>query len=285
MTRASLPEEERAVRALALRLGLGPTNVRLVKAAHHTTLRLDPSRLIARVQSGEPPEDALRTAALELAVARHLEARGAPAVRPAAPAIAGPRLVGRCVVTLWPDLGAARPARSSDEAAAARALGSIHSALADFAGPLPDRADVLDRCRRTLDDPAASPALADDDRRFLQQAFERLRAEIDALGAPTAALHGDAHLGNVLVGPDGPVWIDIEAVCRGPLAHDVAGFSPRVRPLFATADPGLVSLCADLRSVCVAVWCWADFGRSAAVRKAALHHLAKLKAGIAASQR
>jgi hypothetical protein len=36
-------------------------------------------------------------------------------------------------------------------------------------------------------------------------------------------------------------------------------------------------LFVEVRSLCVAVWCWAEFDRSAATAEAAVHHLERLK--------
>jgi hypothetical protein len=46
---------------------------------------------------------------------------------------------------------------------------------------------------------------------------------------------------------------------------------------FDAIDADLMNLFAEVRSLCVAVWCWAEFDRSAATREAAIHHLGKLK--------
>jgi hypothetical protein len=36
------------------------------------------------------------------------------------------------------------------------------------------------------------------------------------------ALHGDAHLGNCMASPAGPLWHDFETACRGPREYDLA---------------------------------------------------------------
>ena len=46
-----------------------------------------------------------------------------------------------------------------------------------------------------------------------------------------SVLHGDAHPGNVIVGPEGPLWLDFEEVCRGSAAWDYATIGdPHVIP-------------------------------------------------------
>src|SRR5205085_12243127 len=94
-------------------------------------------------------------------------------------------------------------------------------------------------------------------------------------------LHGDAHLGNVLITGSGATWMDLDDVCTGPLEWDVASLSSDAWSEFGGIDRDLTSLLADLRSLCVSVWSWADFERSADAREAAIYHLEELKARFA----
>ena len=41
---------------------------------------------------------------------------------------------------------------------------------------------------------------------------------------PVQPLHGDVHGNNLVVGRDGPVWIDFENACRGPVGRDLGMF-------------------------------------------------------------
>lgn len=78
------PEDDIAtVAALALDLGLGAVDPAILKLAHHTTIRLSPLPIVARVQSSEPVERTVPAMARELALARHLLDRNAPNVVPA----------------------------------------------------------------------------------------------------------------------------------------------------------------------------------------------------------
>ena len=60
--------------------------------------------------------------------------------------------------------------------------------------------------------------------------------------------------------------------------------SPACHPVFWSrfedADQALVARCADLKSVCVAIWCWADASRNAEVREAAEYHLERVRGFI-----
>ena len=89
-------------------------------------------------------------------------------------------------------------------------------------------------------------------------------------------MHGDVHLGNLLVAGDTAVWTDFEDACRGAAEIDIAGLPRALWLSFATADLDLIQICADLKSVCVAVWCAAD-PRTAAMREAATYHFAEVR--------
>ena len=61
----------------------------------------------------------------------------------------------------------------------------------------------------------------------------------------------------MLITAEGPRWTDFETACRGPREWDI-GFLPGINPApFAPIDRDLLDALADLRSLCVAVWCFA----------------------------
>lgn len=151
----------------------------------------------------------------------------------------------------------------------------VHRELADYRGALPPYTQALDRCRDVL--AAGIIALNGDDHALLAAQYRRLRGEVEALADNAAPLHGDVHLGNLLLGSQGPLWTDFEDACLGPRELDIAGLPPTVWRDFADADQALVGRCADLRSVCVAIWCWADVSRSPEVRDAAGYHLDRVR--------
>ena len=90
-----------AVTGVAARLGLGPVSPELVSVAEHSIVRLAPLPLVARVRSSIDAADARTRLAREIAVARHLVARGAPVTRPAAAIDPGPHVWARCAMTFW----------------------------------------------------------------------------------------------------------------------------------------------------------------------------------------
>lgn len=274
MPRLPIEQELAAVRTLAARLGLGDVAPTVLKLAKHTTLRLGP--LVARVQSSVEPALALATMAREVAIARHLLRLGAPAVAPASEPSPRPYEIDGCIVSLWAFVDH-RPAKEPDASAAGAALQALHAALASYVEPLPPYREVVADCAALADDECAMAAAHPDDRLLLaglvRAGLERLPADSDRW----IALHGDAHLGNVLMTAAGPIWTDLEAVCRGPPEWDLANKPRAFLAAFKEIDVALLDQLSALRRACSAVWCWADAGRSREIREAAEHHTLRLR--------
>jgi Phosphotransferase enzyme family len=98
-----------------------------------------------------------------------------------------------------------------DAREAGRRLRECHEALADFAGELP-----------------ALGLLREADAIFGQMGNEEMleqgagvRAAIDDLELPTQAVHGDAHLGNIINAAEGPLWNDWEDTMLAPREWDL----------------------------------------------------------------
>ena len=96
----------------------------------------------------------------------------------------------------------------------------VHETLADYTGNLPSFTMAMDTCRTLLTDASALCALAPTDRAFLLAEYDRLRGQLASLPYVSAPLHGDPHLGNVLMTSRGPRWTDWEAACVGPREWD-----------------------------------------------------------------
>jgi len=276
MTRLPLVEEIAAVAGLCRDIGLGTVQPVLRNAAHHTLLQLSPLELVARVQSAGSTDVAWSRALREIQVASHLSRCGAPVLTPLVEK-AGPYVFAGCVVTFWPFVPDARPGKEADAGLAAETLAIVHDALRDYAGALPSYTRSLDHCWSLLVDDGKTPELARGDRDLLRREFLRLRDVIAVSSGPAVPLHGDAHMGNLLIGPHGPLWIDFEDACLGPREYDIACLPPAAPPLFSEIDTTLVGSFADMRSICVAVWCWADMARSPEAREAAWYHLGRVR--------
>ncbi|HEY1427383.1 MAG TPA: phosphotransferase [Caulobacteraceae bacterium] len=281
MGRRSTNDELAAVRALASRLGLAAAEPVVQKLARHTSVRLGP--LVARVQSAGSPEAAWTTMAREVAVAQRLAAEGAPALRPSVDPPPGPYELDGCIVSLWPFVEH-RPATEADGAAAGAALKRLHAALAGFEGPLPAYSEAVADCAALSEDEAAMSAARPEDRALLAGLVRAGLERLPGQSAGWVALHGDTHLGNLMVTAAGPIWADFEAVCRGPLEWDLLNRPARFRAPFGRLDAELLERLGALRLACVAVWCWADAERDPEFRAAAEYHTGRLRSEAAASR-
>lgn len=205
--------------AVARSHGLPTSEPRVVRDLTNLLVQLQPAPVVARVQLAL----AFRGRAwaeTEMQAARHLARSGAPIAPPADDVDPGPHEQDGLLVTFWRFVDH-DPARA-DPALAGRSLRELHEAFATYDGALPT-CDRLDEVRQMLDTLPPTPELTE------------LRALADRLppldGRP---IHGDAHLRNILWSPQGPLWSDLENICRGPREYDLACL--RFRPLPETDD-------------------------------------------------
>jgi hypothetical protein len=270
--------QQQAIRAslvVANRLGLTGVDPLILKDSNHTNIHLLPFAIVARV-SQIATSDTILALARELAIAHHLADAGTPTVTPTPDVPPGPYVDQGMALTLWQYESHAY-ATDDDAAAAATALQAVHRSLATYAGELPSFTKAIDSCRRSLEDAATLPALSSADRAFLCTEHDRLRALLASFVVSPRALHGDPHLGNLLMTSSGPRWADWESACIGPLEWDLSCLPDATLDVFGDVDGELLALVRDLRSVCVAVWCWADPDRAPEKREAAEFHLQRLR--------
>jgi len=259
--------------AVASGLGVHVEHAVVLEDWNNTIIRLDPASVVAKVGTSHFRDARLESLERELAVAEHLAARGAPVVPPAREVPPGPHRRDGFTVTLWQYV---EPIAGGELAAAemATALGLVHDALSDFDGPLP-RFDVELADARRLLQPERSPSLTSVDRRFLLGVVDELEA---TLAAPVGrSLHGSPHAANWLLSGDGPLLLDFETACLGPVEWDLAALGDEVLGFFPKADRTLISALRRMRSACVAAKCWVAPERAPEVREAANVHLMLLR--------
>ena len=276
--RSSILEETEAVKSICQQIGFGQVMPTLLKAAHHTSLLIAPHKIVARVQSGEPIAPAGERASREIGVTRYLADCGAPTLAPI-PDFAGPHVRDLTVVTFWPYAERRRAASEADASVAAMSLATVHQALRDFEGDLPPYTEALDRCWDALAGDHLGAVLPAADTHLLKSEFLRLRRQVEAVDRRWVPLHGDSHLGNLLLDDSGhnPLWVDFEDACLGPREYDIANLPAEAWPIFPDADLQLVAAFALLKSVCVVVWCSADSRRSLEMQEAADYHLSVVR--------
>jgi len=271
--------QERAIRAavaVAERLSMTSVTPVILKDSNHTSIHLAPFPVVARVVAPSVGRGARAALSAELSVAEHLARSGAPIVAPTVDVLPGPPLEANETMTLW-QFVAHRPAEESDGPVAAEGLREIHGALGTYPRQLPSFEVAVDACRRLLQEEAGLPALATPDKHFLLTEHDRLRRLLAAATIAPVALHGDPHLGNVLMTSTGPRWTDWESACIGPVEWDLACLPETAPAIVPPVNAELLAVLRDLRSVCVAVWCWAEPDRAPEKRQAAEYHLRRLR--------
>lgn len=281
MLRLPLKKELSAAAEAAAAAGLGVVEPEVLHLGNHTSARLTPWPIVARIASGTSFDFSEGSLARELQVARHLAAWDAPTVRPTTDVAPGPYLDEDCAITLWQFLVGRGVATRDDEFMAAASLRLVHSALAQLDADLPSFITKVESCELILSDPCEAQRLAERDRLFLKECYTSLRDALGRVKGTWQPLHGDTHLGNVLIAGSGAIWMDLEAACMGPREWDVVNLPAATWSEFGALDEALLRLFAEVRVLCVAVWCWAEFERSAATAEAAIYHLERLKAGFA----
>lgn len=217
-----------AVTRVAAAHDLPTDDVLVVRDRTNVLVHLRPAPVVARISLTfarlRPPAWFAR----ELEVASFLARAGAPVAPPADAVDPGPHEQGGIVITFWRHVDH-DPARF-DATAAGRSLRDLHVALERYESPLP-AFDRLDEVGEVLARLEPSPAVSAEDLDALRRRRRQLRRPPGLAARP---LHGDAHLGNVLWSPDGPLWSDLENVCTGPVEYDLAALTWRDDP--ATPD-------------------------------------------------
>ncbi|MFD1720768.1 phosphotransferase family protein [Amnibacterium endophyticum] len=219
----------RVVVDLARRLGLRVEQPVVLRDRSNLLVRLDPAPVVARV-AGQTTVVRHGPAwlAREIEVARFLGEAGAPVVPPSPLLPAGPHEYLGLVISFWT---AVQEVGEVDPVAAGAALRRCHELLAGFEGDLP-RWGALREVERILDRLARTEAL---DASRARKVLHLLRDRITAAALPEQAVHGDAHLGNVLQTADGPRWNDWEDAFAGPTGWDLACLLASDRPGSASA--------------------------------------------------
>ncbi len=239
-----------AARSIASAQGLTVDDAVVLQNSNKLAVRLLPCDVVARVS---PPSH--QVAQFEVALAQRLAATGSPVVA-LEPRVA-PRVYQRdgLVVTLW-TYYASVTAEGVAPADYARALARLHAGMRKLDLATPHFTDRVAEAQRLVASRDATPALADADRELLSRTLSSLRRMIADRGAAEQLLHGEPHPGNVLGTKDGPVFIDLETCCRGPVEFDLAHAPEAVVEHYPNVDQDLLGACRGLVLAMVAAWRW-----------------------------
>jgi Ser/Thr protein kinase RdoA (MazF antagonist) len=207
-----------SVARLARRLGLPADDLRVLSARGNLVVHVAPAPVVARAATltARTRRDPAAWLGREVAVARYTAARGGPVAPPTALVDPGPHDVDGLAVSLW-DFRPGTERRPSGEELGT-ALAVLHDATGGFPGTLPWLAPAVDQ----VDDALRAATLPAGVLAALRARHERVLADLDGAGSAPVVLHGDAHAGNLLHGPGGWFWVDLEETCLGPPEWDLA---------------------------------------------------------------
>jgi hypothetical protein len=237
-----------AARTIASALELAVNDAVVLQNSNKLAVRLLPCDVLARVAPAGQ-----HVALFEIALARRLAETASPvaALEPRAE----PRIYERdgFVVTLWTYYPSLTPPGVAP-APYASALERLHAGMRklDLTGPhFTDRVDEAQQLVATCEQ---TPALADADREFLSDALCSMRRTISEYGWAEQLLHGEPHPGNIVSTKSGPLFIDLETCCRGPVEFDLAHVPNEVTEHYRGVDRTLLGECRGLVLAMVTLW-------------------------------
>ena len=231
------PRLELPVRAsmeTALAHGHAPDRCDILQDGNTLVLRLSES-LVARVVTDlDGPRQGMEWFRRESAVACFLAENGAPVI-PMHPDIPpGPHLHLGYALNFWKFVRTTGADPMPSEIG--KTLHACHRLLRGFPGTLPELA-ILTETSSMLDGLGEKRLFAPQDLALLRR---RLADSTAALADfPRQALHGDAHMGNLMHTAEGLLWTDWEDTFSGPVEWDLASVIWNARILdgdHATAD-------------------------------------------------
>jgi aminoglycoside phosphotransferase (APT) family kinase protein len=239
-----------AAMSIASSLGLAVNDAIVLQDSNRLTLRLLPCDVLARVAPVEQ-----QVARFEIELAQRLAGAGSP-VAALEPRVE-PRVYERAgfAITLWTYYESAPPQRVSP-AGYASALERLHAGMRTLDIPAPHFSDRVERAQQLVASRERTPALADADRELLASTLRSVRRAIGDRRADEQLLHGEPHPGNVLTTKFGPLFIDLETCCRGPVEFDLAHAPEEVSAHYPGVNQGLLRECRILMLAMITAWRW-----------------------------
>lgn len=239
-----------AAMSITSAIGLTVNDAVVLQNSNKLALRLLPCDVLARVAPL-----AQQVALFEVELAQRLAETEGPvaALEPRAE----PRAYERdgFVVTLWTYYS---PVTPPDVAPAdyANALERLHAGMRKLDIITPHFTDRISEAEQLVASRDQTPALSDADRELLSNTLGSLRRTITDRDTAEQLLHGEPHPGNVLNTSSGPLFIDLETCCRGPIEFDLAHVPEAVIEHYRDVDQALLGECRALVLAMVAAWRW-----------------------------
>ena len=246
------PDVARAIDSaisLAVALDLPADDATVLQNSNKLALRLLPCDVFARVATVGH-----KHAQFEVELAQRLAETQSPV------AALDPRVAPRGYerdgfeVTLWTYYEPATPEVSP--AAYADALERLHAGMRKVDVPTPHFTDRVASAEQLVTSRDLTPELTNADRELLTDTLRRLRRAIGNHGAAEQLLHGEPHPGNVLSTANGPLFVDLETCCLGPVEFDLAHVPETVSEHYLGVDQALLRDCRELVLGMVAAWRW-----------------------------
>ncbi|GAB3831159.1 aminoglycoside phosphotransferase family protein [Kribbella italica] len=231
--------------SIASSLGLPVDEAIELNNSNKLTLRLVPCDVLARVAPV-----AEQIAQFEVDLAQSLAAVDSPVA-----SLVEPRVFERdgFTVTLWKYYA---PDGPMAPASYAEALEQLHAGMRKVEFPTPHFTDRVEDAQRLLADRDRTPELADADRELLSDTLRRLSQGIVERQGAEQLLHGEPHPGNLLSTAYGPVFIDFETCCRGPVEFDLAHAPEEVSAHYPDLDQAVLRDCRLLVLAMITTWRW-----------------------------
>ena len=135
----------------------------------------------------------------------------------------------------------------------AKALERLHAGMRTIGVPTPHFTERVADAPRSV---ASTPLLDDAERELLSSTLRDLGRAVTDRGAPEQLLHGEPHPGNVLNTKHGPVFVDLETCCRGPVEFDLAHAPEAVSAHYPGVNRDLLRECRILVLAMITAWRW-----------------------------
>lgn len=250
MQASEVPRAVAAAMSIASALGLTVDDAVVLQNSNKLTVRLLPCDVLARIAPL-----ARQVAQFEVELAQRLAEIRSPV------AALEPRVEPRSyerdslVVTLWTYYSSVTP-REVAPADYAKALKRLHTGMRKLDVTTPHFTDRVAEPQQLVASRDRTPALTDADRELLSSTLRSIRRTIADRGAAEQLLHGEPHPGNLLSTQNGPLFIDLETCCHGPVEFDLAHVPEEVIEHYPDVDQELLDECRVLVLAMVAAWRW-----------------------------
>jgi len=251
MDPSTIPRAVAAGVTTAQTAGLKVDDAIVLNDSNRLAVRLLPCDVLARIAA----ETHQAIAQFELEVAGQLARTGSPVAALASGAAPQVQVFDDFVVTLWAFYECI-PSGDIAPPVYARAMRQMHEGMRQVEMAAPHFTERVAEARSLLSDRGRTPELPDTHRRLLLDTLRSLTRSVVNARAGEQLLHGEPHLGNVLNTKMGPLFVDFETCCRGPVEFDLAHAPEKVAEYYPAIDRDLLRMCRILVLAMITTWRW-----------------------------